>query len=299
MGTAFSSKKESSVKCKICNEHCCYKECYKVSEQEFKNELLSVLDEKNLGYTVDIILGYIGALNIVEMEAKHTNEGYHAYVHSIMPRIYLKDKCKHSPFANLRSLYKIGNVRFDRAANYNEYKIVVLGHCGVGKSALVIRLITDNFLNEYDPTIEDSYRCCISVENVEILLDILDTAGREEFSSMEDQWIREGKIFLLLFAINDELTFKEAIHKRERILMNKPNEYVPMILVGTKCDLLLDEENKNQKFVDRNMVIEKANEFGMPYIETSSKFRKNVDFLFKYCYYETRIQEMLERHDGM
>jgi GTPase KRas protein len=37
--------------------------------------------------------------------------------------------------------------------NELEYKIVVLGAGGVGKSALTIRLVTDNFLEEYDPTI--------------------------------------------------------------------------------------------------------------------------------------------------
>ena len=36
----------------------------------------------------------------------------------------------------------------------HEYKVVVLGAGGVGKSALTIRLVTDNFLEEYDPTIE-------------------------------------------------------------------------------------------------------------------------------------------------
>ena len=38
-------------------------------------------------------------------------------------------------------------------SNELEYKIVVLGAGGVGKSALTIRLVTDNFLEEYDPTI--------------------------------------------------------------------------------------------------------------------------------------------------
>lgn len=36
----------------------------------------------------------------------------------------------------------------------NNFKIVILGGGAVGKSALTIRLITDNFLEEYDPTIE-------------------------------------------------------------------------------------------------------------------------------------------------
>ena len=39
------------------------------------------------------------------------------------------------------------------ASEVTEYKLVVLGGGGVGKSALTIRLVTDNFLEEYDPTI--------------------------------------------------------------------------------------------------------------------------------------------------
>ena len=45
-----------------------------------------------------------------------------------------------------------------------EYKLVVLGGGGVGKSALTIRLVTDNFLDEYDPTIEDSYRKNVQID---------------------------------------------------------------------------------------------------------------------------------------
>ena len=46
-------------------------------------------------------------------------------------------------------------VRFIMEKPGSEYKIVVLGGGGVGKSALTIRLVTDNFLEEYDPTIEE------------------------------------------------------------------------------------------------------------------------------------------------
>jgi len=61
----------------------------------------------------------------------------------------------------------------------------VLGSGAVGKSALTIRLVTDNFLDEYDPTIEDSYRKQAVIDNKVALLDILDTAGQDEFSSMQ------------------------------------------------------------------------------------------------------------------
>ena len=89
-----------------------------------------------------------------------------------------------------------------------EYKLVVVGAGGVGKSALTIQLIQNHFVEEYDPTIEDSYRkqvwplsaddgwyrkkqranrlMSFSFDQVVIdgetcLLDILDTAGQEEY----------------------------------------------------------------------------------------------------------------------
>lgn len=52
---------------------------------------------------------------------------------------------------------------------------------GVGKSALTIQLIQNHFVDEYDPTIEDSYRKQVVIDGETCLLDILDTAGQEEY----------------------------------------------------------------------------------------------------------------------
>merc|ERR1712113_830636 len=113
-----------------------------------------------------------------------------------------------------------------------EYKIVVLGGGGVGKSALTIRLVTDNFLDEYDPTIEDSYRKQVSIDGKPALLDILDTAGQEEFSSMQDQWMREGKGFLLVYSIVSRQSFDEVSMLRDKILRTKDTDDVPIVLCG-------------------------------------------------------------------
>lgn len=44
------------------------------------------------------------------------------------------------------------------------------------------------------------------------LLDILDTAGQEEYSAMRDQYMRTGEGFLCVFAINNTKSF-EDIHQ--------------------------------------------------------------------------------------
>jgi small GTP-binding protein len=50
-------------------------------------------------------------------------------------------------------------------------------------------LIQNHFIDEYDPTIEDSYRKQVTIDEETCLLDILDTAGQEEYSAMRDQCI--------------------------------------------------------------------------------------------------------------
>lgn len=45
----------------------------------------------------------------------------------------------------------------------------------LGKSALTIQLIQNHFIDEYDPTIEDSYRKQVTIDEETCLLDILDT----------------------------------------------------------------------------------------------------------------------------
>jgi len=75
----------------------------------------------------------------------------------------------------------------ERCCSMTEYKLVIVGGGGVGKSALTIQLIQNHFIDEYDPTIEDSYRKQVTIDDETCLLDILDTAGQEEYSAMRDQ----------------------------------------------------------------------------------------------------------------
>lgn len=110
-----------------------------------------------------------------------------------------------------------------------EYKLVVVGAGGVGKSALTIQLIQNHFVEEYDPTIEDSYRKQVVIDSETCLLDILDTAGQEEYSAMRDQYMRNGEGFLLVFAVNSRKSFDDIHSYREQIYRVKDSEKVPMV----------------------------------------------------------------------
>lgn len=154
-----------------------------------------------------------------------------------------------------------------------EYKLVVVGAGGVGKSALTIQLIQNHFVEEYDPTIEDSYRKQVVIDGETCLLDILDTAGQEEYSAMRDQYMRTGEGFLCVFAVNNTKSFEDINQYREQIKRVKDADEVPMVLVGNKVDL-------PSRTVETKQGKMKADSYIIPYIETSAKTRQGVDDAF-------------------
>ena len=155
----------------------------------------------------------------------------------------------------------------------NMYNIAVIGGGGVGKSALTIQFVQHQFCEEYDPTIEDNYRKQVAVDNEVCMLDIIDTAGQEDFSALRDQYIRAGEGFLIVFSLVDEMSFQEVAEHYERILRVKDTENIPVVLVGNKCDL------PNRK-VSESQISEFSKGKNVKYLEASAKQRINIDESF-------------------
>eukprot|EP01084_Bolivina_argentea_P131113 231480_1 len=302
MGINSSKKTNTTLShdncsCKMYNacNHCCNTECLGEKYLEKKRTSLAItLKQYHCEYLTNTIMEYLANLEIIQFQSLPYHNKYLVYIHSTTVNIWPKLPCiKWREYSGFDS------------TTLSELKIVVLGHGGVGKSALVIRLVTDTFFEEYDPTIEDTYRKCISINGQSILMDILDTAGREEYTTLQDQWLREGDFFLICFALNDYLSYEEAILLRERLLKTLDDKDFGMMFVGTKGDLLYDKQSENRseewgnyrlKPVDRNMVIQQAMEWDVPYIETSSKDKKNVEFVFQQIFYELWIQSEGQIH---
>mmetsp|Transcript_12836 Transcript_12836/g.17739 ORF Transcript_12836/g.17739 Transcript_12836/m.17739 type:complete len:197 (-) Transcript_12836:134-724(-) len=173
-----------------------------------------------------------------------------------------------------------------------EYKLAVLGSGAVGKSALTIRLVTDNFLDEYDPTIEDSYRKQVMIDGEMALLDILDTAGQDEFSSMQDQWMRDGKGFLLVYNITDKTSFDNVTALHNKILRTKDAAKVPVVLVGNKCDL------KDERVIAEAEGRSLASQWGCPFFETSAKEKINNEECFFALVKEIRSMQPVRDQPG-
>lgn len=154
------------------------------------------------------------------------------------------------------------------------FRLVVVGGGGVGKSALTIQFVQRYFVTDYDPTIEDSYTKQCYVDDDICKLEVLDTAGQEEFSTMREQYLRSGNGFLLVFSVVDRNSFDEVIRLHKLILRVKDRDEFPMMLVGNKADLVED------RHISRQEGEELARRLHLPYVECSAKKRMNVDEAF-------------------
>ncbi|KAF1757615.1 hypothetical protein GCK72_014071 [Caenorhabditis remanei] len=168
-----------------------------------------------------------------------------------------------------------------------EFKIVVLGNGGVGKSALTLQYVQGIFVHNYDATIEDSYRKLSKVDAENARLEILDTAGTEQFTGMRETYYRTAQGFVLVFSLAETSTF-ENLKQTILEIMAIRGEEVPMVLVGNKSDLAETrqvEESDAQNF---------ARKLRIPYIETSARLNQNVSEVFEEC--AVLIQKSAKNH---
>lgn len=64
-----------------------------------------------------------------------------------------------------------------------EYRVVILGSGGVGKSAITVQFVQNHFVEEYDPTIEDSYRKQVVVQGIPTAMAAPAAAGKKKAES--------------------------------------------------------------------------------------------------------------------
>lgn len=65
-------------------------------------------------------------------------------------------------------------------------------------------------------------------------ISVLDTAGQEEFSAMREQYMRNGRGFLLVYSVTDVRSFEEAPKLFEQVLRVKDKTEYPVLLVANK-----------------------------------------------------------------
>jgi len=162
-----------------------------------------------------------------------------------------------------------------KGETHNEYRFVVVGAGGVGKSAVTVRFIQGNFVEKYDPTIEDSYIKQVEVDGVACVLDIMDTAGQEEYRALRDSYMKNGQGFVLVYSVTSPTSFDHAAKIQKQILRIKEDTPdIPIMLVANKIDL--EEERAISAEEGKTL----AKELNCGYIEASAKTNHNINEIF-------------------
>jgi GTPase KRas len=150
----------------------------------------------------------------------------------------------------------------------------------------------------YDPTIEDSYRKQVVIDAHSCMLEVLDTAGQEEYTALRDQWIRDGEGFVLVYSITSRSSFtriRKFYSQIQRVkessnagsptsvaYLSSPtsptgggvNGQAPVMLVGNKSDRVTERAVSTQEGSAL------AKDMGCDFVEASAKNCINVEKAF-------------------
>ena len=173
-------------------------------------------------------------------------------------------------------------------SEYKPIKLILLGESGVGKTNLIRVAIGKEFVSNISATLTSSYcESKITVDKKLYKYFLWDTAGQEKYRSLNQLFIKDSKIILLVFAIDTRESFNQIDfwHKYVKDLLGEDNYIIA--LIGNKSDLYEAED-----VVKDDEIEAKAKEFGIKYKVTSaltdaSGFRKFLneileDYINKY-----------------
>lgn len=154
------------------------------------------------------------------------------------------------------------------------YKVVVVGSSGVGKTAIVQRLIDNSFIEDTQSTVGVEFKS-FSVESDDFVckLSIWDTAGQEKFRSVSKAYFRNAVGAVLVFGLDDLDSFQE-LNGWINDLTSLATPNAAILLVGNKADLT------EKRSITENEALDFAKRYNVEYIEASAKSGQNIKETF-------------------
>ncbi|GAA5840842.1 hypothetical protein JCM3766R1_000899 [Sporobolomyces carnicolor] len=155
-------------------------------------------------------------------------------------------------------------------------KIALLGSRSVGKSSLSVQFVDSHFVDSYYPTIENTFSKIVRYKGQEFGLDIVDTAGQDEFSILSSRHAVGLHGWILVYSVASRTSFEMCSIIRDKILNYTGRDAVPMVLVGNKSDLAVQRQVTRQEGADL------AASWGKTaFIESSARTNENVGRIFE------------------
>ena len=155
------------------------------------------------------------------------------------------------------------------------FKVIIIGDSGVGKSSLTKKATKNIF--ESDQTTTIGFEFCtlnFKLDNKEIRLQIWDTCGQEAYKSLITNFYRNASLAIITYSIDSEESFKN-IENWIKDLKANSNPDVKMMLIGCKNDL----EDKRKISTEHAQKIASDYEMCL-FMETSAKTGFNAQEVF-------------------
>ncbi|XP_044015538.1 ras-related protein Rab-37-like isoform X3 [Aphidius gifuensis] len=156
------------------------------------------------------------------------------------------------------------------------FKVMLLGDSGVGKTCILTRFRDGRFLpgNLHISTVGIDFRNkVVTVADTKVKLQIWDTAGQERFRSVTHAYYRDAHALLLLYDVTNKTSYDNI-----RAWLGEIREFaqtdVVIMLLGNKCDCGTDRVIRKE---DGKRL---ADEYDVPFMETSAKTGLNVELAF-------------------
>ncbi|XP_024876599.1 ras-related protein Rab-37-like [Temnothorax curvispinosus] len=176
-----------------------------------------------------------------------------------------------SDFDNLRSALKRDQEKEDNFA----HKTILLGDSGVGKTSLLVQFDTGRFQpGNFAATVGIGFtNKVVTVDDTPIKLQIWDTAGQERFRSVTHAYYRDAHALLLLYDVTNKTSY-DNVRAWLSEIREHASEDVVIMLLGNKSDCGTD------RAVKRENGERLAQEYKVPFMETSAKTGLNVELAF-------------------
>ena len=157
-----------------------------------------------------------------------------------------------------------------------EAKLIVVGETNVGKTSLIKQYIDNIFSEEKIATVGyDTITKEIAIEDRKIKLNIWDTCGQEQYRTINQMFVKNSKIALLVYDITQKDTFNELKNYWYTYITNSLGKNIIIGIAGNKCDLYEDEQVKTEEGK------EYAESIGAIFKETTAKNNEAISQLIE------------------
>ena len=173
----------------------------------------------------------------------------------------------------------LNSTQISQSDNFINFKIIIIGDSGVGKSSLLKRAVQNTFDTNYQATIGFEFLLMhFKVNDLKIKLQIWDTCGEEMYRSLVQGFYRNTSLAIIVYDISRKKSF-EALEIWLKDLRQHTEEGIPVFIVGNKMDLQKDISTEEAKMFS----VSNRTKF---FTECSAKTGENVkDIFFKAAQY--------------